>query len=60
MFKTIAVWKKCTFVASQAILLGVSGSCLPDNTFADTAGNIVSGIITTGVNMLLSGANLQV
>jgi len=60
MLKSIKIWKKMTFVASQAMLLVYSGSCLPDNTFADTAGNLVSGIITAGVNMLLSGSNLQV
>ncbi len=60
MFNTISTWKKCSLIVSQAMLLGFSGSCLPDNTFADTAGNIVNGIITAGVNMLLASSNLQV
>lgn len=51
--------KIAAFLTGHAILLATSGSCLPDNVFADTAGEIVNGLIIAGLNLTLSGSGVQ-
>ncbi len=47
-------------VGSQAVLFGSGGTCLPDNVFAETAGEIVNGLIIAGFNMLATGSGFQI
>ncbi len=52
-------WKKAA-VGICGLVLGFGGGCLPDNLFANTAGEIVNGLSLFGVNTVLSGAGMQV
>ena len=54
------IWKTMMLVGAQAMLFGTGGSCLPDNLFANTAGEIVNGLIIAGFNMLTNGSGLQI
>ena len=45
---------------SQTMLLLAGGTCLPDNVFADAAGQIINGVIIAGFNMVTAGSGLQV
>ena len=47
-------------MGSQALLFASGGGCLPDNIFAETAGEIVNGLIISGFNMLATGSGFQV
>lgn len=47
-------------IACQAILFGFGGSSLPDNILAETAGDIVNGLIISAANTALSGTGLVV
>ena len=60
MRKSIIFWKKLCFVGSQLVLASFGGTCLPDNILADTAGEIVNGLIIAGVNLALAGTGVQV
>ena len=60
MQKSITLWKKFGFVGSQLVLASFGGTCLPDNILADTAGEIVNGLIIAGVNLVLAGTGVQV
>lgn len=52
--------KKMMLFSSQALLFASSGTCLPDNIFADTAGEIVNGLIIAGFNLLTTGSGIQI
>ncbi|RME39409.1 MAG: hypothetical protein D6788_05515 [Planctomycetota bacterium] len=52
--------KLAGLLVMQAVLFGVGGSCLPENFFAETAGDITAGLLTSVVNMTLSGSGLEV
>ncbi len=52
--------KTMMLVASQAMLFASGGGCLPDNIFADTAGDIMNGLIIAGFNMLATGSGVQI
>lgn len=58
--KKSRIWKSMVLVGSQALLLASGGSCLPDNIFADTAGQIVNGLILAGFNIIASGSGIQI
>lgn len=58
--KNTRFWKAMVLVGSQALVLGSGGTCLPDNTFADAAGDIVNGLIIAGFNVLATGSGLQI
>lgn len=60
MWKSVTLWKKLSLVGSQVLLVGFSGACLPDNILADTAGEIVNGVIIGGMNMILAGSGFQI
>lgn len=60
MQKSVRLWKKLGFVGSQLVMAGFGGSCLPDNILANTAGEIVNGLILSGVNLVLTGTGVQV
>ncbi len=47
-------------VGGQAVLFASGGACLPDNLFAETAGEIVNGLIIAGFNMLVTGSGIQI
>ena len=47
-------------VGGQAVLFASGGSCLPDNILAETAGEIVNGLIIAGFNMLATGSGFQI
>ena len=47
-------------VATPAMLFGSGGTCLPDNILAETAGEIVNGLIIAGFNVLATGSGLQI
>lgn len=58
--KKSRIWKTMMLVGGQALLFGSGGSCLPDNFFAGTAGDIVNGLIIAGFNILAAGSGLQI
>lgn len=60
MRKPITFWKKLGLVGSHVLLASFGGTCLPDNILADTAGEIVNGLIIAGVNLVLAGTGFQV
>lgn len=47
-------------VGGQAVLFASGGSCLPDNILAETAGEIVNGLIIAGFNMFAAGSGFQI
>lgn len=58
--KKSRIWKTMILVGSQAVLFASGGACLPDNIFADTAGEIVNGLIIAGFNILATGSGIQI
>ena len=56
--KNSRIWKTMMLVGGQAMLFASGGNCLPDNIFAETAGEIVSGLIISGFNMLAIGSGI--
>ena len=60
MQESVKLWKKLGFVGSQLVIAGFGGTCLPDNILANTAGEIVNGLILSGVNLVLTGTGIQV
>lgn len=58
--KNSRIWKKVMLIGSQGFLLVSGGTCLPDNFFAETAGDIFNGLIIAGLNVALTGSGLQV
>jgi hypothetical protein len=60
MRKSVRFWKMLSLVGSQLLLAGFGGTCLPDNIFADTGGQIVNGLILSGLNMILAASGLQI
>lgn len=59
MRRASTLWKKAA-VGICGLVLGFGGGCLPDNLFAETAGQIVNGLIVSGINQALAGADLEV
>ena len=58
--KKSRIWKTMMLVGAQALLFASGGTCLPDNIFAETAGDIVNGLIIAGFNVLAAGSGLQI
>lgn len=58
--KKSRIRKMLLLIGTQAMLFASSGSCLPDNILAETAGEIVSGIIIGGFNNLAADSGIQV
>ncbi|MCH9001396.1 MAG: hypothetical protein IIC02_02385 [Planctomycetes bacterium] len=58
--KKSRIWKTMMLVGGQAVLFGSGGTCLPDNIFAETAGEIVNGLIIAGFNMIATGSGFQI
>ncbi|MCH7596071.1 MAG: hypothetical protein IID35_05870 [Planctomycetes bacterium] len=58
--KKSRVWKTMMLVGGQAVLFASGGSCLPDNILAETAGEIVNGLIIAGFNMFAAGSGFQI
>jgi hypothetical protein len=52
--------KMLMLAASPALLFGLGGGCLPDNIFAETAGDMVNSLIIVGFNMLAAGSGIQI
>ena len=60
MQKVRKTWKRMAFLSTQVLLVFSGGACLPDNIFADTAGEIVNGLIITGINLALVDTGIQI
>ena len=58
--KKSRIWKTMMLVGGQAFLFASGGTCLPDNIFAETAGEIVNGLIIAGFNLLATGSGVQI
>lgn len=58
--KKSRIWKIMMLVGGPAVLLGSGSTCLPDNILAETAGEIVNGLIIAGFNMLATGSGFQI
>ena len=58
--KKSRIWKTMMLVGAQALLFASGGTCLPDNIFAETAGDIVNGLIIAGFNVLAAGSGFQI
>lgn len=52
--------KAVMLFGSQTALFVSGGTCLPDNIFSNTAGEIVNGLIIAGFNMLATGSGIQI
>ena len=60
MQKVRKTWKRMAFLSTQVLLVFSGGACLPDNIFAETAGDVVNGLIITGINLVLADSGLQI
>ena len=60
MQKARKTWKRMAFLSTQVLLVFSGGACLPDNIFAETAGEIVNGLILTGINLALANSGIQI
>lgn len=58
--KKSRIWKTMMLVSGQGVLFLSGGGCLPDNILANTAGEIINGLIIAGFNMLATGSGFQV
>lgn len=58
--KRLRIWNAMMLVACPSTLLLSGGSCLPDNIFSEVAGNIVSGLMIAGFNMISAGSGIQI
>lgn len=58
--KISKIRKTLMLAASPAVLFGLGGGCLPENVFAETAGQIVNGLIVTAFNMFAAGSGVQI
>lgn len=47
-------------IGCQGVLFISGGACLPDNILSEVAGDIVSGLIIGGFNMLATGSGFQI
>lgn len=59
MRRASRLWKKAV-AGICGLVLGSSAGCLPDNFFADKAGEIVNGLITSGINIALADTDLEI
>lgn len=59
MMRRASAWKRIV-VGIGGLILGISGGCVPDDFFVKTAGDIVSGLILSGVNIALTNTGLGV
>lgn len=48
-------WKTMTLAVVCGLTLGVGSGCVPDNLLVSTFGDIVNGLIISGVNLGLAG-----
>lgn len=53
MRRAATSWKKAV-VGICGLVMGFGGGCLPDNFLADKAGEIVNGLIVSGINQALA------
>ncbi len=60
MRKLATYWRALTLAGTCGLLLGVGGSCLPEDLLANTAGEVLNGLIISGFNAALGGAGLQI
>jgi len=58
--KARTLCKRIALLSTQALLVLSGGSCLPDNLFADVAGDLVNGLIITTVNLALADSGIQI
>jgi len=59
MQKARKTWKRFGFLSTQVLLAFGGGSCLPDNIFAEAAGDLVNSLIITTVNLALADSGIQ-
>lgn len=60
MRRRSSISRVMTLACTCGFLWGFGGGCLPDNLFVNTAGEIVKGLIISGVNTALSDAGLEI
>ena len=48
-------WKSMTLAVVCGLTLGFASGCVPDNLLVNTFGDIVNGLIISGVNLGLAG-----
>ena len=60
MRKLAMICKTMTLVGTGGVIFGVTGSCLPENFFADATGDLLNGLIVARVNLVLAGVGIQV
>ncbi len=53
-------WRTSVLVLVCGALLGFNTGCLPENFFSDQAGNVVSGLVISGLNLALTDSGLQI
>ncbi len=58
--KKSTIWRAMMLVGGQVLLLGSGGTCLPENFFADTGGDIARSVIIAGFNILVADSGIQI
>ncbi len=59
MQRTSKLWKKAV-VGICGLVLGSSFGCLPNNFWAEKAGEIVNGLIISGINTALVDSGFEI
>ena len=54
-----SLWKKA-IAGICGLVLGSTAGCLPDNFFADKAGEIANGLIISGINTALADTDFEI
>ncbi|MFQ5590582.1 MAG: hypothetical protein ACE5HE_05420 [Phycisphaerae bacterium] len=60
MMPEISTWWRKVLTFSCGLVFASAGGCLPENFFAEKAGEIVNGLIVSGINMALADSGLQI
>lgn len=58
--KSTRWWKKFVLVFCPMTFVFTGSNCVPDNLLADTAGQIVNGLIITTFNAAISGSGITI
>jgi len=60
MQKARKTLKRIGFLSTQVLFAFGAGSCLPENVFAESVGEIINSLIITSVNLALADSGIQI
>jgi len=58
--KAASSWKKVLLAGCPMVFVFSGANCIPDNLFAETAGQIINGLIITTVNTALTNTGVTI